>query len=169
MVNNETLGAAIAIMKRMGSGGDPTIITDTIAEQFSPQKDYQAGKYVYHDNKLYKFDVDHAAGDWSVLQVTEVTVTDEIKSSTQYDFAEGDVDGAFEVLPNDGQAQTVTIQASDTNGKLALVYSGTSSTDEQRRADYALIKRVSAANNAIVVYATAVPTASIPVNMEVIR
>ena len=42
-------------------------------------------------------------------------------------------------------------------------------TDEQRRADYALIKRVSAANNAIVVYATAVPTASIPVSMEVIR
>ena len=61
------------------------------------------------------------------------------------------------------------IQASDTNGKLVLVYSGTSSTDEQRRADYALIKRVSAANNAIVVYATAVPTASIPVSMEVIR
>ena len=109
MVNNDTLGAAIAIMRQIGGGGDPSVITDTIAEQFSPQKNYQAGQYVYHDNKLYKFDVDHTAGDWSVLQVTEVIVTDEIKSSTQYDFAEGDVDGAFEVLPNDGQAQTVMI------------------------------------------------------------
>lgn len=61
------------------------------------------------------------------------------------------------------------IQATDTNGKLTLVQSGTPSTDAQLREAYSLITRVSAANNSIVVYALAVPDVAIPVSMEVIR
>jgi len=50
----------------------------TIAEEFSQNKPYSAGDYVFHGGKLYKFDIDHAAGDWAILQVTEVNVMEEI-------------------------------------------------------------------------------------------
>ena len=61
------------------------------------------------------------------------------------------------------------ILASDQDGDVGLVQSGSESTDAPRREAYGLLVRVSAAADAIVAYALAVPEVTIPVRLEVIR
>lgn len=61
------------------------------------------------------------------------------------------------------------ILASDQDGDVGLVQSGSESTDAPRRDAYALLVRVSAAADAIAVYATDVPGVAIPVRLEVLR
>lgn len=61
------------------------------------------------------------------------------------------------------------ILASDQDGDVGLVQSGSESTDAPRRDAYALLVRISAAADAIAVYATDVPGVAIPVRLEVLR
>lgn len=61
------------------------------------------------------------------------------------------------------------ILASDQDGDVGLVQSGSESTDAPRREAYGLLVRVSAAADAIVAYALAVPEVAIPVRLEVLR
>ena len=59
--------------------------------------------------------------------------------------------------------------ASDTDGNVSLVQSGTESTDAARRSAYNQITRISAAANSIVVYALQLPEVEVPIRLEVIR
>ena len=56
------------------------IVEDDVAYQFSTTTSYLAGSFVYKDNQLYRFDVDHAAGDWNSEEVTAVRISDSIIS-----------------------------------------------------------------------------------------
>ena len=66
---------------------------------------------------------------------------------------------------------TVTVTVSgltaNDNGIIGLVQSGTESTDSVLRDGYAKITRITTAANSIVVYATAAPTAALPVKIGV--
>ena len=48
-----------------GGGGDDDITKATLAPSFSTSTAYEAGDYVWHSGKLYRFTADHAAGSWS--------------------------------------------------------------------------------------------------------
>ena len=48
-----------------------TILSDNIANEFSPSTQYMAGEYVMHLGLLYQFDTDHT-GVWSLDDVTHV-------------------------------------------------------------------------------------------------
>lgn len=64
-------------------GGEPSanvIVEDDVAYQFSTTSSYLAGSFVYKDNQLYRFDVDHDAGDWNTEEVTAVRICDSIIS-----------------------------------------------------------------------------------------
>lgn len=61
------------------------------------------------------------------------------------------------------------ILASDTYGDFCLNQTGTETDDRQLRAAFANITRVSAAEDAIVVYAKKIPTVEISVGLEVLR
>lgn len=56
------------------------IVEDDVAYQFSTTTSYLAGSFVYKDNQLYRFDVDHAAGAWNSEEVTAVRISDSIIS-----------------------------------------------------------------------------------------
>ena len=64
---------------------------------------------------------------------------------------------------------TVTVNGltANDNGIVGLVQSGTESTDSVLRDSYAKITRITTATNSIVVYATAAPTAALPVKIGV--
>ena len=47
---------------------------DMITGYFDNTVDYSAGDIVVYDKKLYKFTVDHTAGDWNNLEVSQTTV-----------------------------------------------------------------------------------------------
>ena len=52
-----------------------------IATEFNATTAYTAGCFVYHEGKLYIFNVDHAAGAWDATEVSESNVTDEVTSN----------------------------------------------------------------------------------------
>ena len=41
------------------------------ANEFSTSVNYNVGDYVIKDLKLYRFNVDHTAGEWDATQVTQ--------------------------------------------------------------------------------------------------
>lgn len=41
------------------------------ANEFSTSANYNVGDYVIKDLKLYRFNVDHTAGEWDATQVTQ--------------------------------------------------------------------------------------------------
>ena len=61
------------------------------------------------------------------------------------------------------------VLATDQAGSIGPVQTGTESTDKAMRSAWNKVVRITAAANAITVYATAVPSASIPILMEVMR
>lgn len=50
----------------------------SIADEFSTDKSYTAGAYVWHNSKLYMFTADHAAGAWSGSDAAEAVISSEI-------------------------------------------------------------------------------------------
>lgn len=71
---------------------DYTALLGSIAPTFSTSANYVAGDYVWYSGTLYRYDVAHAAGDWSAAQVSAVDVTDEITT------IKGNVPGIFQPL-----------------------------------------------------------------------
>ena len=59
-----------------GGGADLSVIAPT----FSTETAYTAGEYVTHENKLYVFTTDHAAGAWNASDVTEKSVSDVLEA-----------------------------------------------------------------------------------------
>ena len=49
---------------------------ENVAEEFDSTKAYSSGDVVWHENALYEFDSNHAAGSWDPSEVTEKTITD---------------------------------------------------------------------------------------------
>lgn len=78
-----------------GGGSSDSAKRSDIATEFSATTSYTAGCYVYHDGKLYIFNVDHAAGAWDATDVAEANVTDEVTSNKAAIDALGD-----KVLPS---------------------------------------------------------------------
>ena len=59
-----------------------------IAPIFSEESAYSAGDLVYNSNSLWKFSVDHAAGDWDPSEVSAVNIDmelSELKNTFTYD------------------------------------------------------------------------------------
>lgn len=50
---------------------------NAIAHTFDPGVDYTAGKYVWYNGELYRFNVDHPAGAWIGTDAARYTATDE--------------------------------------------------------------------------------------------
>ena len=50
-------------------------LADNFAVAFDSTAAYTTGQLVVHDNKLYKFKADHAAGDWDATEVDRVSVS----------------------------------------------------------------------------------------------
>lgn len=51
---------------------------NAIAHTFDPGVDYTAGKYVWYDGELYRFNVAHPAGTWIGTDAARYTATDEL-------------------------------------------------------------------------------------------
>ena len=58
-----------------------TAIFNDIAETFDATKAYSTGAIVLHDNGLFKFKADHAAGAWDATEVDAVTIADLINAA----------------------------------------------------------------------------------------
>lgn len=56
------------------------IVEDDVALPFSTTSAYLAGDFVYKDNVLYRFEVDHDAGAWNSEEVFAVRICDSIIS-----------------------------------------------------------------------------------------
>lgn len=67
--------------KEKSGGSSDSAKRSDIATEFSATTSYTAGCYVYHEGKLYIFNVDHAAGAWDPTDVALANVTDEITSN----------------------------------------------------------------------------------------
>lgn len=67
--------------KSGGGGSSDSAKRSDIATEFKTTTSYTAGCYVYHNDKLYIFNVDHAAGAWDPSDVSEANVTDEVTSN----------------------------------------------------------------------------------------
>ena len=61
-------------MKIVNSGD----IAQFIAHTFDPGVDYTAGKYVWYNGELYRFNVAHPAGPWIGTDAARYTATDEL-------------------------------------------------------------------------------------------
>lgn len=85
-----------AILAGGGGGGGDSKTKEMIAPLFSSQVNYSAGEYVIYSNKLYKFIVDHDAGDWDADDVTEASggISGDVASLQQ------EVDRFAEVIEN---------------------------------------------------------------------
>lgn len=104
-----------------------------IAENFSNSKSYAAGEIVIYDGILYRFIVNHAAGDWNSSEVVITTIKSEL-ASIKSELAASEVGsltnnsafngtiyyrrymGIFTVWGN------ITVKTSLTTGSLALGY-----------------------------------------------
>lgn len=51
---------------------------NAIAHTFDPGVDYTAGKYVWYNGELYRFNVNHPAGSWIGTDAARYTATDEL-------------------------------------------------------------------------------------------
>ena len=60
-------------MKIVNSGD----IAQFIAHTFDPGVDYTAGKYVWYNGELYRFNTAHSAGAWTGTDASQYTATDE--------------------------------------------------------------------------------------------
>lgn len=57
-------------------------VMDMITGTFDTANDYEKGDLVIYDKKLYEFEVDHSAGEWSDLEVNQVTIADLLSSGS---------------------------------------------------------------------------------------
>lgn len=57
-------------------------VMDMITGTFDTTKDYEKGDLVIYDKKLYEFEVDHSAGEWSDLEVNQVAIADLLGSGS---------------------------------------------------------------------------------------
>lgn len=57
-------------------------VMDMITGTFDTTVDYEKGDLVIYDKKLYEFEVDHAAGEWSNLEVNQVAIADLLGSGS---------------------------------------------------------------------------------------
>lgn len=76
----DIVGRIEALEEGQGELPANVIVEDDIAYQFSTTSSYLAGTFVYKDNQLYRFDVDHEAGAWNTEEVTAVRICDSIIS-----------------------------------------------------------------------------------------
>lgn len=76
------LNNRVSALEKAVSGGDSNQANKAdIATEFNTTTAYTAGCFVYHNGKLYIFNVDHAAGAWDASEVAEANVTDEVTSN----------------------------------------------------------------------------------------
>ena len=55
-----------------------------LAPEFSTSSSYNAGQYCIFNGRLYRFDSNKSAGDWSYSKVTEVTVSSELRQKENW-------------------------------------------------------------------------------------
>lgn len=116
-LNPYDMEARIHDLEENGGGGtsDEAKRSD-IASEFSVETSYTAGTYVYYEDVLYIFNVDHAAGEWDATDVAEANVTDEVTSNkAAIDALEETVGGLGRVI-----TQHIDSQTTDTNGVIFL-------------------------------------------------
>lgn len=105
--------------KSGGGGSADSAKKSDIATEFKTTTSYTAGCYVYHNDKLYIFNVDHAAGAWDPADVSEANVTDEITSNKA---AIDELDG--KVVANPTGQTTDTLAALEVDGTKYAVGGG---------------------------------------------
>lgn len=118
--------------------------------------------------------------DIAAVLYTDQTLTESQKEQARANIDAATVFRATATIPTSGwesyqsslyktSVSVPGILASDTYGDFCLNQTGTETDDRQLRAAFANITRVSAAEDAIVVYAKKIPTVEISVGLEVLR
>ena len=96
---------------------------DDMGDEFNKNTKYLAGAVKIHNNKLWKFKVDHDPGEWDESQVRKTTLLDEIGELTENlgdltfaQDADGNwgykVGGADPVIPFGGSLKPLVLEAS---------------------------------------------------------
>ncbi len=65
-----------------------TVVGPSEANVFDTTDSYAKGDFVMYDGKLYKFNENHAAGEWNASEVTETNLFSEIEYMTKNDYEE---------------------------------------------------------------------------------
>lgn len=89
----KTLQAADAAL-----GGRIDLVRDDLAPEFSASTSYTAGAIVTHNDVLYKFTTDHAAGAWTGADVTSVTIIDLIEAADAESLTSTEVQELINIL-----------------------------------------------------------------------
>lgn len=92
-----------------------------IAPIFSEESAYSAGDLVYNSNSLWKFSVDHAAGDWDPSEVSAVNIDMELSE------LKNTINGQLDTISSNitifriGRYRLLSLKgcASDTSGNIA--------------------------------------------------
>ena len=109
-----------------GGGSTDSAKRSDIASEFSVETSYTAGTYVYYEDTLYIFNVDHSAGEWDATDVAVANVTDEITSNkAAIDALDTAVSGKSTVTANPEGTATGNLSSIGINGTKYAVGSGT--------------------------------------------
>lgn len=84
---------------------------DDMGDEFNKNTKYLAGAVKIHNNKLWKFKVDHDPGEWDESQVRKTTLLDEIGELTEKIIAETVDFGVVQI--NSGSTTGLAIPAKD--------------------------------------------------------
>lgn len=84
---------------------------DDMGDEFNKNTKYLAGAVKIHNNKLWKFKVDHDPGEWDESQVRKTTLLDEIGELTEKIIAETVDFGVVQI--NSGSTAGLAIPAKD--------------------------------------------------------
>ena len=84
---------------------------DDMGDEFNKNTKYLAGAVKIHNNKLWKFKVDHDPGEWDESQVRKTTLLDEIGELNEKIIAETVDFGVVQI--NSGSTTGLTIPAKD--------------------------------------------------------
>lgn len=95
---------------------------DDIGDEFNKNTKYLAGAVKIHNNKLWKFKVDHDPGEWDESQVRKTTLLDEIgelNENLTWQLA-GEVKGKKEILIP-ASAKEIYVEVGSDTSKLGTV------------------------------------------------
>lgn len=94
---------------------------NAIAHTFDPGADYTAGKYVWYNGELYRFNVAHPAGAWIGTDAARYTATDELPLIQQTLSTKAD---AAEVAELNSTLSSLTLGLDSGTGLLYLYVNG---------------------------------------------
>lgn len=118
---------------------------NAITHMFDPGVDYTAGKYVWYNGELYRFNVAHPAGAWIGTDAARYTATDEFPLIRQELGTKADAAEVAELKSALNELLPVNLVTTYTNGKVVNYSTGALDTNANAKAtDYIDLTGISA-------------------------